>query len=140
MEGGFQTEISIPLHQLAEKLNKKGLVILISDLLDDPESVIKGLQHFRFKGHDVIIFHILDEAELTFPFKTATRFLDMEGTAQFVTIPSLVRDTYLKNLNAHIEHFKKECGRLKIDYQILSTAKPIDFALFSFLAYRSNKG
>ncbi len=139
LEGGHQTEISIPLHHLAEKLNKKGMVILISDLLDDPDSVLKGLQHFRFKGHDVIIFHIMDETELTFPFNTATRFLDMEGAAQFETVPSLVRETYLKNLNAHIEQYKKECGRLKIDYQILNTSKPLDFALFSFLAYRSIK-
>ncbi|MFQ5604186.1 MAG: DUF58 domain-containing protein [bacterium] len=140
LEKGQETKIAIPLHQLAEKLNKKGMVILISDLLDDPQTVMQGLQHFRFKGHDVIIFHVMDETELNFPFENATKFIDLEGTAQFVAIPSLVRDTYLQNLNEHIDTFKRECGRLKIDYHVLNTSKPLDFALFSFLAYRSKKG
>ena len=137
LDSGHQTEISLPLHQVAERLNKKGMVILISDLLDDPTAVLEGLQHFRFKGHDVIIFHVMDETELTFPFSNATRFIDMEGTSQFLTIPTLVKDTYLKNLRNHIDQFKKECGRLKIDYHILDTSKPLDFALFSYLAFRS---
>lgn len=140
LETGQETDLSLPLHQIAERLNKKGMIILISDLLDDPESVVRGLQHFRFKGHDVILFHIMDETEISFPFKNATKFIDMEGSAQFVAIPSLVRETYLQNLNAHLDTFKKECSRLKIDYHILNTAKPIDFALFSYLAYRSGKG
>jgi len=136
---GKQTDLAIPLHQLAESLNKKGMIILISDLLDDPASIIKGLRHFRFKGHDVIIFHILDDTELDFPFKNATKFIDLEGSTQLVTIPTLVRETYLKNLNHHIQRLKKECGLLKIDYQLLNTSKPLDFALFSYLAYRSRK-
>ncbi len=140
VEGGDETNLSLPLHLMAERLNKKGMIILISDLFDDPASVAKGLQHFRFKGHDVIVFQILDETELTFPFENTTKFIDMEGTAQFVTIPSLVRKTYMQNLKAHMDQFKKECSRLKIDYHVLNTVKPIDFALFSYLAYRSGKG
>lgn len=135
-----QTDIAIPLHQLAETLNKKGLIILISDLLDEPAAIINGLQHFRFKGHDVIVFHIMDDAELNFPFTNATKFIDMEGAAQVLTIPTLVRETYLKNLNQHIEFLKKECNMLKIDYQILNTSKPLDFALFTYLSNRSGKG
>ncbi|HEX9652095.1 MAG TPA: DUF58 domain-containing protein [bacterium] len=137
---GKQTDIAIPLHQLAETLNKKGLIILISDLLDEPESIVKGLKHFRFKGHDVIVFHIMDDTELNFPFKNATRFIDLEGPAQFLTIPTLVRETYLKNLNLHLEFLKKECSLLKIDYQVLNTSKPLDFALFTYLSNRSGKG
>jgi uncharacterized protein (DUF58 family) len=140
LKGSNRTEISLPLHQMAERLNRKGLMILISDLLDDPEKVMEGLQHFRFKGHDVIIFHVMDSTELTFPFENATKFIDMEGTSQYMTIPTLIRDTYLKNLNAHIEQFKKECGRLRIDYHIVDTSKPLDFALFSYLAFRSMHG
>jgi uncharacterized protein (DUF58 family) len=138
--GAKQTDIAIPIHQLAETLNKKGLIILISDLLDEPESIVNGLQHFRFKGHDVIVFHILDDTELNFPFTNATKFIDMEGTAQFLTIPTLVRETYLKNLHRHIDLLKKECSMLKIDYQILNTSKPLDFALFTYLSNRSGKG
>lgn len=140
LEVGEQTDISLPLHQMAERLKKKGMIILISDLLDDPVSVAQGLQHFRFKGHDVIVFHIMDDTELSFPFQNATKFMDLESSTQFVAIPSLIRETYLKNLNAHLDQFKKECSRLKIDYHVLNTAKPLDFALFSYLAYRSGKG
>ncbi len=135
-----QTDIAIPLHQLAETLNKKGLMILISDLLDEPEAIMHGLQHFRFKGHDVIVFHVMDDTELNFPFTNATKFIDMEGPAQFLTIPTLVRETYLKNLNRHVEYLKKECSLLKIDYEVLNTSKPLDFALFTYLSNRSGKG
>lgn len=135
-----KTELSMPLHQIAESVNRKGLIILISDLLDDPESVLDGLEHIRFRHHDLILFHIMDETELNFSFTNATKFLDMEGTAQIMAIPSLIRDTYMKNLNAHIERFKKGCGQLQIDYQILDTSKPLDFALFSYLARRSTRG
>lgn len=140
MEMGSETEISIPLHQIAETIQKKGLIILISDLLDDPESVLQGLQHFRFKGHDVIVFHIMDETELTFPFQSTTKFIDMEGSSEFMAIPSLVKDTYLQRLQAHLDAFKKGCGRLQVDYHLLSTTQPLDFALFSYLTNRSGKG
>jgi hypothetical protein len=125
---------------MAETINRKGMIILISDLLDDPEETIAGLQHFRFKGHDMIVFHILDNAELTFPFDRATKFLDMEGPAELLTMPEMVKETYMNNLNTHIEAFKKGCGRLQIDYQILDTSKPLDFALFSYLSHRSKLG
>jgi uncharacterized protein (DUF58 family) len=135
-----RTDIAIPLHQLAETLNKKGLTILISDLFDEPAAIMKGLKHFRFKGHDVIVFHVMDDTELNFPFTNATKFIDMEGPAQFLTIPTLVRETYLKNLQRHVEFLKKECSLLKIDYQILNTSQPLDFALFTYLSNRSGKG
>ncbi len=135
-----RTDIAIPLHQLAETLNKKGLTILISDLLDEPAAIVKGLKHFRFKGHDVIVFHVMDDTELNFPFTNATKFIDLEGPAQVLTIPTLVRETYLKNLQRHLEFLKKECSLLKIDYQILNTSQPLDFALFTYLSNRSGKG
>lgn len=140
LQGENKTEMSLPLHQMAEMLNKKGLIILISDLLDDPEAVLQGLQHFRFKGHDVIVFHVLDATELEFPFQTATKFIDLEGSTQVMAIPTMVRDTYMKKLEEHISAFKKGCGRMQIDYQVLSTAQPLDFALFSYLTNRSRKG
>ncbi len=140
LETGKETDIALPLHQIAERINKKGLIILISDLLDEPDAVLQGLQHFRFKGHDVIVFHVLDDTELTFPFENTTKFIDLEGPTQYVAIPSLIRETYLKNLNAHLDYFKQECSRLRVDYHILNTSRPLDFALFSYLAFRSGKG
>jgi uncharacterized protein (DUF58 family) len=136
---GKGTDFSLPLHQMAETIKKKGMIIVISDLLDEPASILNGLQHFRFQGHDVILFHLMDGTELTFPFNNATKFLDMEGKAQINTIPPLVKETYLKNLEKHIDELKKGCGRQHIDYHLLNTSKPLDFALFSYLAYRSGK-
>lgn len=140
VSGSNKTELSMPLHQIAESVNRKGLIILISDLLDDPGSVLDGLEHIRFRHHDLILFHVMDETELDFPFQNATKFLDLEGTSQIMAIPSLVRETYMKNLNEHIERFKKGCGQLQIDYQLLNTSQPLDFALFSYLARRSTRG
>ena len=71
--------MSKPLHQLADSLAKRGVVVLISDLLDDPDAVIRGLKHFRFRGSDVIVFHVLDPDEIDFPFERATRFEDLES-------------------------------------------------------------
>ncbi len=140
LEHGAKTELSLPLHQIAETINKKGLIILISDLLDEPEQVIEGLQHIRFKGHDLIVFHVMDDSELNFPFKNATKFIDLEGSGEFMAIPTMVRDTYMKRLNEHIEAFKRGCGRMQVDYHLLNTSKPLDFALFSYLTNRSRKG
>src|SRR5438309_775337 len=75
---GRETNVATPLHQLAESLTKRGMVVLISDLLDDPERVIRGLKHFQFRGTDVIVFHVLDPDEIEFPFERATRFEDLE--------------------------------------------------------------
>lgn len=140
LQPGDETEVALPLHEVAERLQKKGMIILISDLLNEPDRILDGLQHLRFQGHDVIVFHILDDTELNFPFKNATRFQDMEGSGQITAIPTLIRDTYMKNLNAHVEQLKKGCGIERIDYHILNSSEPLDFALFSYLAYRTGKG
>ena len=116
------------------------MIILFSDLLDDPQSTLDGLRHFRFKGQDILVFHILDPAEITFPFEHATRFVDFEGPQEFIAIPSQVKENYLNNLKEHITAFKKGCGQLSIDYHILDTSKALDFALFSYLATRARKG
>jgi hypothetical protein len=121
---------------LAEGLGKRGLVILISDLLDDPERVIDGLRHFRFRGTDVVVFHVMDPDELTFPFQRASRFRDMEGGDELMAVPSVVRDQYLQSLNETLETYRRELGSTGIDYRLLDTSKPLDFALMSYLSAR----
>ena len=88
---GQQTNVSKPLHQLADSLTKRGMVVLISDLLDDPERVIRGLKHFQFRGTDVIVFHVLDPDEIEFPFERATRFEDLETDDEVMAVPAVVR-------------------------------------------------
>jgi uncharacterized protein (DUF58 family) len=133
---GRATSLSKPLHHLADALSKRGMVVLISDLLDDPDAVVRGLRHFRFKGSDVIVFHVLDPDELEFPFEHATRFEDLETSEELVAVPGLVRDHYLSEINELISRYKRELGTAGIDYQLLKTTDPLELALLSYLSTR----
>ena len=133
---GKRTDVSKPLHLLADGIRKRGLVVLISDLLDEPERVIDGLRHFRFRGSDVIVFHLLDPAELTFPFERAARFRDIELGDELMAVPSVVRQQYLDALNQAVDRYKQELGSAGIDYQLIDTSTPLDFALMSYLSTR----
>src|SRR5260370_15226990 len=95
---GRKTNVSKPLHLLADSLTKRGLVVLISDLLDEPGEVIRGLKHFQFRGTDVIVFHVLDPDEIDFPFEHATRFEDPETTAEIMPFPAVARGHYLTEI------------------------------------------
>jgi len=136
LELGTETNVSKPLHQLADSLTKRGMVVLISDLLDDPERVIRGLKHFRFRGTDVIVFHLLDPDELAFPFERATRFEDMETQDEVLAVPVVVRDHYLKAIGGLIDRYKRELGAAGIDYQLLTTDQPLELALLAYLSTR----
>lgn len=133
---GERTDCSKPLHQLAEALVKRGMVVLISDLLDEPSHVIDGLKHFRFKGTEVVVFHVLDRDELTFPFERATRFKDLESHDEVIAVPTVVRRQYLEEINGLIDLYKRELGLVGIDYCLLDTSTPLDFALMSYLSTR----
>jgi uncharacterized protein (DUF58 family) len=133
------TDSAPPLNQLADALTKRGLVILISDLFDDPARVVKGLKHFRHRGCDVLVFHVLDRAELTFPFDRPVRFKDLEDATEVVTNPARVRQSYLAALNAFIETYRRELGAAGIDYQVIDTSQPLDKALLTYLSTRSRR-
>jgi uncharacterized protein (DUF58 family) len=136
LELGTHTNVSKPLHQLADSLSKRGMVVLISDLLDEPERVIRGLKHFRFRGTDVIVFHLLDPDELAFPFERATRFEDMETRDEVLAVPVVVRDHYLKAIGDLIDRYKQELGGCGIDYQLVTTDQPLELALLAYLSTR----
>jgi uncharacterized protein (DUF58 family) len=133
---GERSDVSKPLHQLADMLSKRGMVILISDLFDDPEAVVSGLKHLRFKGTDVIVFHLLDRAELTFPFERPSRFHDLENDDEIMAVPSLVREEYLKQIGDLIELYRRELRVVGIDYELVDTSKPLELALLSYLSVR----
>ena len=133
---GNQTNVSKPLHQLADSLSKRGLVVLISDLLDEPEQVIQGLKHFRFRGTDVIVFHVLDPDEIAFPFERATRFEDIETSSTVTAVPAMVRDHYQKTIGELIDLYKRELGAARIDYHLLTTDTPLELALLAYLSTR----
>jgi hypothetical protein len=137
LKTAHQTNVSKPLHQLADTLTKRGIVVLISDLLDDPEEIIRGLKHFQFRGIDVIVFHVLDHDEIEFPFERATRFEDLETSEEVMAVPGVVRAQYLKEIGALIERYRRELGASGIDYQLIDTNQPLEIALLSYLSTRS---
>src|SRR5262249_59523493 len=98
LETGRRTNVAKPLHQLADTLTKRGLVVLISDLLDDPAEIIRGLKHFQFRGIDVIVFQVLDHDEIEFPFDRATRFEDLETSEEVMAAPGALRAHYLQEI------------------------------------------
>lgn len=136
---GHQSNVGRPLHQLAEALGKRSLAVLISDLLDDPDGVVKGLKHLRFRGTDVIVFQLLDPNELQFPFRGAATFTDVESAAEVTADPARVRDGYLQELSALRARYEKELRGAGIDFLTLDTSKPLDFALLAYLDARSRR-
>ncbi len=128
-----------PLHDLAEGIKRRGLIVLISDLFDEPEDILSGLQHFKFLGNDVIIFHIADQAELQFPFDQVTEFIDPETDERIITAPRHVRREYLAEMEAFYDVYRRGCADLRVDYKLLDTSTPLELALSEYLYQRSRR-
>ena len=137
---GSDTEIGFILHEMAERIKKRGLIILISDLMDDQESVLSGLKHFRHNKQEVILFHILDRKELDFDFNARTRFKDMESGSLLTTEPWQIKSSYKKRIQLLQDEYKKQCRKQLIDYVPLFTDQSLDIALNSYLNKRQKLG
>ena len=135
-EPSKKTNIANALHYSAEGISKRGLVIVISDLMDDSSKIINGLRHLRHKGHEVIVFHILDPKEITFDFDERVRFKDLELGTDIITDPRQIKNIYQKNMKKFINFYRKNCGENRIDYIQISTNQPLDTALTEYLAKR----
>jgi len=98
--------------------------------------VIRGLKHFQFRGTDVIVFHVLDPDEVTFPFERATKFEDLETGREVMAVPEMVREHYLRELHTLIDRYKRELGAAGIDYQMLTTDQPLEIGLLAYLSTR----
>jgi uncharacterized protein (DUF58 family) len=136
LELGAGTNVAKPLNDLAAAVRKRGMVVLISDLLDDPAQVLDGLKHFRYRGTDVIVFHILDPYELKFPFEQAARFRDMETEEEVVAVPGAIRDDYVERMQNLIAFYRRELQLSGIDYCLLDTSQPLELGLMSYLMTR----
>lgn len=139
-EAGGETELAGPLHQVAETMKSRGLVILISDMLGDIPSTHSALQHLKFEGHDVIIFQVLDPDEINFPFDQITEFTDIETGQKNTTSARAARALYIKEFNNHQTAVKDACDTLKIDHVLLNTGMPLDIALSEYLYKRGRVG
>ena len=126
-----------PLVEVADRLRRRGIVIVVSDLYDEPEQVMTGLRNLAFRGNDVIVFHVLDPAELKFDFDKSAQFVDMETGEEMHVIPDFLRQEYLKLIRSQISEFEAECQKDRMDYALIDTAQPLDQALFTYLARRS---
>ena len=137
---GPETHIAPILHKTAEVIKKRGLIILISDLFDTPEEVLSGLQHFRYKGHEVVVFHILDSQELKLDFSQRTRFRDMESGEKMITEPWHIQEDYQSSIEAFCNLYKIQCRKNNIDYVRITTNMSLDLALSEYLLKRKRVG
>ncbi|NQU68232.1 MAG: DUF58 domain-containing protein [Candidatus Marinimicrobia bacterium] len=137
---GPETDIAPILHRTAEVIKKRGLIILISDLFDDPEDVLSGIKHFRHKGHEVIVFHILDPLELTLDFSDRTLFRDMETGEELITEPMHIKKDYQQNMQKFCDHMQNQCRQNQVDYIRLVTDQSLDLALTEYLIKRKKIG
>ena len=134
---GKETGVGNVLHEVAERIPKRGLVVLISDLFDDPTEVIEALHHFDFRQHELVVFHVLAEEELSFPFQSFQRFKDLEGVEEMMRIdPQAVRAAYLEKLREFIDSIEAVCGNLRADYVPVTTKTPVSEALIRYLGRR----
>ena len=133
---GYDTDISSVLHLMAERIKRRGLIILLSDLLDDPDQIISGLRHFRHNKHEVLIFHILDPLELNFDFQGDIVFEDLETGENIRAHPWYIKQNYIEKMEEHINYLKKQCLENQIDYSMIRTDMNLDIALMDYLTKR----
>jgi uncharacterized protein (DUF58 family) len=132
-----KTNMGRVLDQLAEKLTHRSLLVVLSDFFDDIDSIASGLRHLRFRKHEVMVFQILDPAEVEFPFQDVTMFKGLEESGQLLTEPRSLRDGYLEQLRLFTEKMKKMCRGMHIDFTRMDSGQPLDIALSAFLADRA---
>lgn len=133
---GGETSLSFVLSQLSQKLKRRGLVILLSDLFDDPDSVVRSLRSFRSRKHEILVFQILDRDEYTFPFERSAIFSDLESSDELVVQPNIVRESYQKRFTQLLHNYRQRMLESYIDYEVIYTDTTYDKALFSYLKKR----
>jgi uncharacterized protein (DUF58 family) len=140
LSAGNTTGTARSLHQMAERITRRGLIIILSDLFDDPSKVIAALKHFRHNHHDVLVMQILDPLERSFAFGGDAVFKDLETTEEMMTQPYHIQQAYQREMHAFLERYKRECRENNIDYVLLDTTMPFDTALFQYLNKRKKIG
>ena len=135
-KAGRRGSLAQPLLQVTELLGRKGILVLISDFYEDPDQVIAAVAPLRARGHDVIVFQVMDPMELEFSFEEASGFEDLETAEQIPVIPAKLRDDYKRLVAAHLEALRDRFTGNRIDYTLLDTSKPLDLALFHYLLAR----
>jgi uncharacterized protein (DUF58 family) len=131
-----KTRLAPIFHDMAERITRRSIIVLLSDLFDEPEDILAGLQHLRYKRHEVVVMHVLDPAELEFPFQEATLFRGLEEYPELLTDPRSLRDGYLEQVQTFLTGLQRGCRGQNIDYVQLRTDRSLGVALSSYLAHR----
>ena len=137
---GRATDLAAPLKRIAELVNKRGVMVLISDLLASTDALEKNLTVLTACGHDVLLFHVLDPAEVSFGFDRAAQFYDLESGRDLYIEPALARKEYHRKLEKHLAQAKATCQKLGVAYYSFTTDRPLELALFDFLRSRMQRG
>ncbi|MDH4044902.1 MAG: DUF58 domain-containing protein [Gemmatimonadota bacterium] len=135
-QAGGQGDLAGPLRKAAEILRRRSILVLVSDCYDEPDVTVRALAALRDRGHDVIVFHILDSAELTFPFEDASPFEDLETGERAPVVPATMREEYRTLIRGHCDTLARRLGDNRVDYYLADTGKPLDFALLEYLTRR----
>ncbi|MEO0051862.1 MAG: DUF58 domain-containing protein [candidate division WOR-3 bacterium] len=136
LKPGGETDISTTLHELAERIRRRGLVILISDLWDDATAVVAALRHFRARKHELLVFHLFHPDEATLGFSNPVLLRDLETGQEITVDPRQIQYQYQDRFNRRCEYFRRACAEARVDYQSLSTATPFEETLFTYLERR----
>jgi uncharacterized protein (DUF58 family) len=134
--GGEKTSLGPIFHELAERIARRSIVVVLSDLFDEPASILAGLKHLRYRRHEVVALHVMDGYELDFPFQESTLFRGLEGMPDLLTDPRALRDGYLEQVNGFVDELRRGCRNQNIDYVGLRTDSNLGVALSSYLAHR----
>ena len=140
VEPSETTDVAATFHQLAERIRRRGLIIIISDLLDEPDKILLGLKHFRHNKHEVLVFHVLDPFEKSFAYRREAIFRDLETGEEVTTQPWHIRGEYVRAMTALTGRYRRECRDSLIDYVPLDSSVPFDRALFAYLSKRGRLG
>jgi uncharacterized protein (DUF58 family) len=125
-----------PLDKIAEHFKRRSVVALISDLYEEPDEILEAIKPYRFLGNDIMVFHVLDPAELDFPYKDASRFQDLETGEEVPIVPESLLKQYRELIAAHVDALRTKFSEIRVDYTLINTARPLDDALFNYLANR----
>lgn len=131
-----KTGMAGALNQIAERIKRRGMVIIFSDLFDDLESIDNALKHFRHKSHEVILFHVLDPREIDFNLGSGSTFVDMETSEEILTQPHQLKSAYKEEVSNFISNIKEICYRQKVDYHLVQTNEPFDRSLLNYMSKR----
>jgi hypothetical protein len=126
----------VNLQRLAEHFKRRSIVAVVSDLYENPEDLLDALKPYTFLGNDLVVFHVLDPAEIAFPYDQPSRFLDLESGEEMPVVPGGFAAQYRQMMQEHIEALRSRCSDSRIDYMLLDTSKPLDEALFAYLGNR----